>query len=88
MNPACRCYGRVVDGSGRPVPGAFVTVIEGTVPMPEIALVTGEKGDFVMSLPEGRFRVRATGPEGAVCEADCPSEGDNEVVVTIRRPPS
>jgi hypothetical protein len=88
MSLARRRHGRVVDTAGRPVPSAFVTVIEGTVPVPEIALVTGEEGEFAMTLPEGRFRVQATGPEGASGEADWPGEGEDEIVVTIRRPPS
>jgi hypothetical protein len=86
MSPAYRRRGRVVDTAGRPVPGAFVTVTEGPVPVPEIALVTGKEGEFAMALPEGRFRVRATGPEGATGEADWTGEGDDEILVTIRRP--
>ena len=87
MSVTHRRHGRVVDTTGRPVPGAFVTVIEGTVPVPEIALVTGEEGEFAMALPEGRFRVRATGPEGAAGEADWTIEGEDEIVVTIWRVP-
>ena len=59
MNSGVRCAGRVVDGGGRPVPQAFVVVVDGPVPVPEIALVTDDDGRFVLTLPAGRWTMQA-----------------------------
>jgi len=67
---ACRCRGRVVTADGVPVSRARVTIVEATVPMPEIALITDPDGQFELALPEGRFRLRAHGPRGEVGEAE------------------
>jgi Carboxypeptidase regulatory-like domain len=59
MSSGVRCAGRVVDGGGRPVPHAFVMVVDGPVPVPEIALVTDDDGRFALTLPAGRWTVQA-----------------------------
>jgi hypothetical protein len=64
--------GVVVDGAGAPVPGAYVVVVEASVPVPEIALVADAQGGFAVNLPEGTFLLRA--------EADGRS-GEGEVTV-------
>lgn len=51
--------GVVVDGADAPVPGAYLVVVEASVPLPEIALVADAQGGFAINLPEGTFRLRA-----------------------------
>jgi hypothetical protein len=52
----------VTDANGRPVPEASVTVVESSVPFPEIGLLSDEQGVLQLSLPAGRFTFRAHGP--------------------------
>ena len=63
----------IVDETGRPVAGAFVTVEWGTAPTPEITLLTDAEGRARLGLPPGRFRIRAAAPGGG--------EGTGEVNV-------
>jgi hypothetical protein len=75
--------GRVVDAGGEPVPGALVTIVESTVPMPEIALLCDDDGRFAIALPAGRFKLRA---HGAGASGDAEVEGapaDDEIVIVI-----
>lgn len=51
--------GRVVDSHGNPVGGALVSVVWGSVPMPEIGRRTDSTGAFQVGLPPGRFRLEA-----------------------------
>jgi hypothetical protein len=74
-----RCRGRVVDADGVPVAHARVTIVAASVPMPEIALLTGSRGNFELALPQGRFRLRAHGPRGEIGEAVVGVEGDAAV---------
>lgn len=41
-----------------------MTIVESTVPMPEIALMCDEHGRFSLRLPPGRFVLRAHGGGG------------------------
>lgn len=77
--------GHVIDEAGMPVAGAGVGIVDATVPMPEIALVTGPDGTFRVNLPFGTFTLRAHGPDGAVGEAVV-SDGhvDMDIVITVR----
>jgi hypothetical protein len=43
--------GRVVDAAGAPVPMASVYFVEGPVPLPDIAALTGPDGAFRLSVP-------------------------------------
>lgn len=63
-------HGRVLDSTGAPVKGALIVIVSGTVPMPEIALVSDENGEFSLRLPPGKFRLRAQGAGGKVGEAE------------------
>ena len=65
-----RCRGRVIDADGVPVARARITIVAASVPMPELALLTGSDGYFEVALPQGRFRLRAHGPRGEVGEAE------------------
>jgi hypothetical protein len=75
--------GRVVDASGEPVPKALVTIVESTVPMPEIALQSDDGGRFALRLPPGRFTLRAhrSGATGDVEVEGAPS--DDEIVIVV-----
>jgi hypothetical protein len=77
--------GRVVDAQGRPVPNAHVVIVRGSVPMPEIALLSDESGRFVLRLPEGVFTLRAHGPAGTG-ETEVEVDGgpaEDEIVITL-----
>jgi uncharacterized GH25 family protein len=54
----------VVDAGGRPIPEASVTIVEGTVTMPEIALLSDAGGVVQLTMPKGRFTLQAHGPDG------------------------
>ena len=52
--------GRVVDAAGKPVAGARVMVDAAPAAMPDIALLSGEDGSFILSAPTpGAYRLRA-----------------------------
>jgi hypothetical protein len=74
--------GRVVDARGDPVPDALVTIVEGTVPMPEIALLVDADGRFRLRLPAGRFTLRAHGGGGSG-DAVVEVPGDREALITV-----
>jgi hypothetical protein len=74
--------GQVVDARGAPVPDALVTIVAGTVPMPEMALMVDAKGRFVLRLPDGRFTLRAHGAAGTG-EAEVERPGDDAVVIAV-----
>ena len=52
----------VLDEGGRPVADAVVALARSSVPFPEIALLTDEKGAVELQLPPGVFAFRARGP--------------------------
>jgi hypothetical protein len=78
-----------VDADGLPVAGAFVTVVSGTAAVPEIALVTGDDGQFSIGLPSGCFRLRANTADDRAGEAeidtgaDAFAERDEEIVIRV-----
>jgi hypothetical protein len=74
--------GRVVDGRGEPVPDALVTIVDGTVPMPEMSLLVDEHGRFRLRLPVGRFTLRAHSGSG-VGEARLEWPADSQVVIAV-----
>lgn len=61
MSDAGTVQGVVVDREGRPVAEATIVVVEGTSPVPEIALVADSAGRFTLRLPRGRFTLEARG---------------------------
>jgi hypothetical protein len=62
--------GIVRDAAGRPVAGALVEVARGTAPTPEIGYRTDANGRFRISLPPGRFTLRAVAPDAGQGETD------------------
>lgn len=63
---------RVLDASGNPIAGAFVTIVSGTAPTPEITLLTDGSGRARLGLPPGTFTIQAQTPDGtrATVEAE------------------
>jgi hypothetical protein len=74
--------GQVVDARGAPAPDALVTIVAGTVPMPEIALLVDAEGRFALRLPDGRFTLRAHAAAGTG-DAEVERPGDDEVVIVV-----
>ena len=74
-------FGRVVDASGAPVPHAHIVIVAGSVPMPEIALLSDEAGHFSVRLPQGVFTLRAHGPSGTG-EVEV-EPADDEIVIAL-----
>ena len=60
------CTGHIVREDGRSAAGALAAVEWGTAPTPEIAIRANENGIFRLALPNGRFRVEARAPDGAI----------------------
>jgi len=57
--------GTVVDASGHPVPDARVAFTTTPVPVPDIALLTGEDGEFSVAVPaEGSYGLAAVTDAG------------------------
>ena len=65
----------MVTADGRPAPGAIVAVTWGTAPTPEIGIVAGDDGGFVVALPPGRFRLQAnSGDKSGQAEVEVAGE--------------
>ena len=74
--------GRVVGAAGEPVADALVVIVESSVPVPEIALQSDADGRFALSLPPGRFTLRAHGPGGTgEARIELPGAGEVEIVI-------
>ena len=81
-----RRRGTVVDAERTPVSGALVAVEWGTAPTPEIAIETEQGGRFAIALPvEGRFRLRATAPDGETGSQEIEGAGGEEIVIELQR---
>jgi uncharacterized GH25 family protein len=53
--------GVVLDPDGRPVPGARVYVTASPAPMPDVAILTGPEGEFVLGVSvAGIYRLAAS----------------------------
>ncbi len=64
MNESVPCTGQVVDRDGRPVPHAFIVIVDGPAPVPEIALVADDDGRFSFTLQPGEWTGQARGEAG------------------------
>lgn len=51
MTTARAIVGVVTDAEGEPVPGAVISLTAGPVPLPDIAMLTGEDGSFSITAP-------------------------------------
>lgn len=77
--------GRVLDRLGRPIANALVAVVSGNAPAPEIGRRTTEEGVFQIALPQGRHRVEAIAPTGAIGIAEVEDGAGGEIVITIEQ---
>jgi hypothetical protein len=75
----------VVDAAGAPVPHAHIVIVSGSVPMPEIALLSDDAGRFSLRLPPGVFTLRAHGPAGTGEVEVAGGPADDEIVIVIGR---
>lgn len=79
---------RVVDETGAPVGGAFVSVLQSTVAFPEIALVADEDGVVKLLLPDGHFVIGADdGERHGEVEVDTSDKFLGQTIDVIVRPP-
>ena len=77
--------GTAVDDDGAPVAEARVVVLDSPAPMPDVALLTGPDGSFVLSAPApGTYRlaVHADGYDRA--EATVEVQRDRPATVRLR----
>lgn len=77
---------RVLDAGGSPVAGAFVTVVSGSAPTPEITLLTNAEGRARLGLPPGTFTIQAQTPEGSKGTAEA-TGGESPEEIEIRLAP-
>ncbi len=75
--------GVVVNGGGRPIAGALVSVAWGTGPAPEIAVETDDQGRFRLHLPEGSYRMAAHTAAGASGECETEGEAHEEMLIRV-----
>lgn len=74
---------RVVHHNGAPAGDALVSIVASSVPMPELALLTGPDGTLRLRLPAGRFTLRAhAGDATGDVEVDGAPADDDIVIVT------
>lgn len=75
---------RVLDAGGNPVAGAFVTVVSGSAPTPEITLLTNAEGRARLGLPSGTFTLQAQTPDGTKATVDVAGgESPDEIEVRL-----
>jgi len=64
-------YGRVVDRTGAPIPGARIVAEQGSVSPPaKIHVHSAADGTFSMGLAPGRYRIRVFAPQMSVVEQE------------------
>jgi hypothetical protein len=83
MNESVPCTGQVVGRDGRPVPHAFIVIVDGPAPVPEIALVADDDGRFSFALLPGEWTVQARGDGGAGETRVAVSPPETGFVITI-----
>lgn len=57
---------KIVNAQGDPVPGALVTIDESSVVVPEIALLSDSRGELLLRLPDGSYRLKVRAPDGSL----------------------
>lgn len=77
---------RIVGADGEAVTRASLSVIESSVPFPEVALLADARGTVSLRLPAGRFTLRATSADGRTGEVTLARvpPADTVVEVTVR----
>jgi hypothetical protein len=80
--------GTAVDDDGAPVAEARVVVLDGPAPMPDVALLTGPDGSFVLGTPApGTYRlaVHADGFDSVEATVDVQSDRPAAVLFRLER---
>jgi uncharacterized GH25 family protein len=73
--------GKVLDERGQPVAGARVMFTRSPVPMPDIALMTGDDGSFMLSVPEnGSYEILAATDQQGEGKTTVEVSGDHHEV--------
>lgn len=60
-----------------------MSIVWGTVPMPEIGRRTGEDGTFHVGLPPGMFRLQAVTESGLVGDVEVAGGEGGEIVIRV-----
>jgi hypothetical protein len=78
--------GVVLSEDGRPATDVVVGLASGPVPLPDIAAVTGERGDFILTAPAvGQYVVTVSYPDGRQESRTLDvAEEDTEVALQVR----
>lgn len=77
--------GKVLDPRGDPVAGAAVYVISAPVGLPDIAMLTDERGEFDLAFPApGLYTIGARSDEWGTAQAQVAVAGEEMVNVEVR----
>lgn len=78
--------GVVLSEDGQPVIDVVVGVTSGPVPLPDIAAVTGEQGDFILAAPAvGQYVLTVSYPDGTQENRTLHvADEDTEVALEVR----
>ena len=79
--------GKVVDGQGRPVAGARVFFSSGPGAYADVALLTGDDGEYTIAAPaEGEYEITTVADEhgSATTKVKVPGNGVNELELRVR----
>ena len=78
--------GVVLLEDGRPATDVVVGVASGPVPLPDIAAITGEQGDFILAAPAvGQYVLTVSYPDGTQENRTLHvAEEDTEVALEVR----
>jgi hypothetical protein len=76
----------VVDASGDPVKGALVAVARGTAATPEIAYRSADDGTVAIHLPDGKFHIVVTAPDGRTARTVVETAAAHPATIEIRLP--
>lgn len=77
--------GNVVDPHGQPVAQAAVYVVSAPVSMPDIAQLTDDQGEFIMSAPRrGRYTLGARSDAWGSAQTDVEVSSEESVTVEVK----
>lgn len=75
--------GTVVDDTSLPVSGALIAVESGTIPYPDMAVYSDEKGNFSIYLPSGNFRLSAHALVGGYGVVEYNSDSGEQLLIRL-----
>jgi len=74
--------GRVIDATGRPIAGALVSIVWGTLPTTDIARRTNDEGVFQVGIEPGRYRLQAVKSD-VISEVEVEGGEGGEIIIVI-----